>query len=66
MPEAVTATFTLMRRRKSGDESLRRFLSLAADDCTCVPISVCIQAVLNMMLTGLSIGTYCHKESLVS
>jgi|GEM_PF-5842144 hypothetical protein len=64
MPKAVTATFTPIRR--SGDESLRRFLGLAADDCTCVPISVCIRMEPNKLMTGLSKWTYCHKESLVS
>ncbi|SFD58637.1 hypothetical protein SAMN05216378_0539 [Paenibacillus catalpae] len=64
MPKAVTATFTLIRR--SGDASLRSFLSLAADDCTCVPISACIRTELNKLMTGLSTRTDCRKESLVS
>lgn len=64
MPKAVTAPFTPIRR--SGDERLRSFLSLAADACICVPVSACIRTERNKMLTGLSKGTHCHKESLVS
>ncbi|NIK68430.1 hypothetical protein EV294_102576 [Paenibacillus sp. BK033] len=63
MPKAVTATFTLKRR--SGDECSGKFLSPAVDDCICVPISACIRMETNKLMTGLSKGAHCHKESLV-
>lgn len=63
MPKAVTATFTLNRR--SGDECSGNLLSLAAEECICVPISACIRMESNKLMTGLSKRTYCRKESLV-
>ncbi len=63
MPNAVTATFTLKRR--SGDKRSGKFLSLAVDDCICVPISACIRMEPNKLMTGLSEGAHCRKESLV-
>lgn len=60
MPKAVTASFN---HNRSGDESLRLLSVLTADDCTCVPISVCIRMEPNRMMTGLFEGLAVMKKA---